>query len=184
MNLFKPQASAIIKNRPHVVYLLVDCSTSMAGDALDQARQGALSFAADARLRGYSVGLIRFADTANALLNPDTGFTLAIADLTAFGNTNLTAAIQLATERLATEASGQRTMCIVTDGMPDNPRSALKAAKLATHANIQIMAIGTSGADLKFLSKLATTSQLANYVATAQLGQGLTEMAKMLPRPR
>jgi Mg-chelatase subunit ChlD len=174
----------LAKLSPHVVYLLVDCSTSMEGSAMTQAQGGALRFATDARTRGYRVGLIRFADKANALMNPDTGFTQAIQNLRAYGNTNLTAAIDLAIEHLVREATGQRIICVVTDGMPDNQRTALKAAKRATQNDIQIMVIGTSEADRKFLAKLATTRGLSNYVEKESLEQGVTDMARLLPPPK
>jgi Mg-chelatase subunit ChlD len=166
---------------PHMVYLLMDCSSSMDGDPLWQAKEGALRFADDARGRGYRVGLIRFADNANALHNPDTGFTNAIQSLTAFGTTNLAAALELGIEQLVREAVGQKIMCVVTDGMPDSERKALAQAKRAAQNDIQIMVIGTSGADRAFLNKLATTSGLSNYVTQDKLQQGITDMARLLP---
>lgn len=169
---------------PHMVYLAIDCSTSMDGAPLWQAKQGALAFADDARSRGYRVGLIRFADKANALLNPDNGFDDAVENLVAFGNTNLTDAIELATTHLLQEAPGSRVICVVTDGMPDNARTALKAAKRAAAHDIDIMVIGTASADEKFLAKLATSQMLANYVHKDSLKQGVTDMAKLLPPPK
>jgi Mg-chelatase subunit ChlD len=169
---------------PHMVYLLIDCSTSMEGSPLRQAKDGALAFADDARTRGYRVGLIRFADKANALLNPEHGFDDAVENLVAYGNTNLTDAIALATTHLVQESSGSRVMCVVTDGMPDNSKTALRAAAQAAKLGIGIMVIGTAAADQKFLSKLATSSGLASYVNRDQLRQGVTDMAKLLPPPR
>jgi Mg-chelatase subunit ChlD len=166
---------------PHVVYLLMDCSSSMDGDPLEQAKEGALQFADDARERGYRVGLIRFADSANALHNPDTGFTNAIYSLSAYGTTNLAAALELGIEQLVREAAGQKVMCVVTDGMPDSERKALAQARRAAQNGISIMVIGTSGADRAFLAKLATTSGLSNYVSQDKLQQGITDMARLLP---
>jgi Mg-chelatase subunit ChlD len=169
---------------PHMVYLLIDCSTSMDGAPLFQAKQGALNFADEARAKAYRVGLVRFSDDAYALKNPDTGFTDAVDSLTAYGTTNLTAGIELATEHLMNEATGQRVMCVVTDGLPDHTRSALKAARRAGDLGIHIMAIGTAGANEKFLNKLVTSQALSSYVETAQLQSGVTDMARLLPPPR
>lgn len=165
---------------PHLIYLLVDCSTSMEGIALEQAKAGALQFATDARARGYRVGLIRFADDAKALQNPDTGFTQAVQNLAAFGTTNLAAALELAIKHL-TGASGDRIICVVTDGMPDSKRKALSQAGKAVRQGIQIMAIGTAGADERFLAQLATTDKLSRYVRRENLEEGITEMARLLP---
>jgi Mg-chelatase subunit ChlD len=152
----------------------------MEGHSLEQAKLGALRFATDARARGYRVGLIRFADDAHALLNPDTGFTQAVENLQAYGTTNLAAAIDLATRHLA-GASGQRVMCIVTDGLPDSKRKALSAAGRAIKKGIDIMAIGTEGADARFLGHLATTDVLSRYVTRDKLQEGITDMARLLP---
>ena len=46
------------------VYLAIDCSASMAGQKLLQAREGALDFAEDAQIKGYSVGLVQFESSA------------------------------------------------------------------------------------------------------------------------
>ncbi len=168
----------------HMVYLLIDCSTSMNGAPMFQAQQGAIDFATEARTKGYRVGLVRFADDAYALKNPDTGFTDAVESLAAYGTTNLTAGIELAAEHLMQEAAGQRVMCVVTDGLPDHTHSALKAAKKAAALGIHIMAIGTAGANEKFLNKLVTSDKLSSYVATNQLQSGVTDMARLLPPPR
>lgn len=165
---------------PHLIYLLVDCSTSMEGEALDQAKAGALQFATDARSRGYRIGLIRFADDARALQNPDTGFTQAVQSLTAFGTTNLAAALELGIKHLS-GATGDRIMCVITDGLPDSKRKALRQADKAVRQGIQIMAIGTDGANEKFLAELATTDKLSRYVRREKLQEGIGEMALLLP---
>ncbi|HUD11713.1 MAG TPA: vWA domain-containing protein, partial [Candidatus Saccharimonadia bacterium] len=171
-NMYSSTKGSSLSNvSPHMVYLLIDCSSSMEGNPMRQAKDGALHFADDSRERGYRVGLIRFADNANALQNPETGFTDAVQSLVAFGTTNLAEAIDLAIEHLVREAVGQKVMCVVTDGMPDSERKALAQARRAAQNDIQIMVIGTSGADRKFLAKLATASSLSNYVSQDNLEQ-------------
>jgi hypothetical protein len=50
------------------VYLLVDCSGSMAeGDKMQQARRGAAGFAKQAQQKGYTIGVIRFGSSAVCL---------------------------------------------------------------------------------------------------------------------
>jgi Mg-chelatase subunit ChlD len=179
---YEPPRSAHMPSipSPHLIYLLVDCSTSMEGQSLEQAKAGALQFATDARSRGYRVGLIRFADDARALQNPDTGFTQAVQSLTAFGTTNLAAALALAIKHLY-GATGDRLICVITDGLPDSKRKALKQASIAIRQGIQIMAIGTDGADEQFLADLATTDKLSRYVKQENLEEGITDMARLLP---
>lgn len=54
-----------------VVYLVVDCSSSMAeGDKMDQAKRGALGYAEGAQRKRYDVGLIKFASESEHLVEP------------------------------------------------------------------------------------------------------------------
>src|SRR3989344_9047152 len=46
------------------VYLVIDCSGSMTGHKLEQAKKGSLDFAASALHDGYEVGLISFNSAA------------------------------------------------------------------------------------------------------------------------
>ena len=49
-------------------YLLIDCSESMTGEKLKQARSGAGDFILRALAKGYGVGLISFDDRASVLV--------------------------------------------------------------------------------------------------------------------
>ena len=113
-----------------IVYLVIDCSISMAGGKLIQARQGAIDFAGDALTKGYSVGLIQFATHAYQICDPQR----EIAQLRSYveqvdgsGSTNMAAGIDLATQELGQEMAS-RAIVLVTDGHPDDRASALDAA--------------------------------------------------------
>lgn len=167
-------------------HLLVDCSGSMEGDKLQQARQGSWGFAERALAQGFAVGLIAFASNAARLIRPQSTLPPlkeATMRLAAAGTTDLAAALRLATQELG-PVRGDRVICVVTDGMPDNQADALEAATAAKDRQISIMVIGTDDADHAFLAKLATRDALARKAERAQLARSITEMTRLLPKTR
>ncbi|XOF35433.1 MAG: VWA domain-containing protein [Candidatus Electrothrix sp. YB6] len=96
------------------------------------------------------------------------------------GSTNMADAISLATNKLA-DKMGEKIICLVTDGMPDNRQAALDAADRAKREQIDIMAIGTDDADKNFLEEIVTRKELSVKIARDQLEQGIVSMAKLLP---
>jgi Mg-chelatase subunit ChlD len=165
-------------------FLLIDCSLSMAGSRLIQAKEGSLAFAREALKKGYSVGLIRFAGTAEVLCYPKDGLDALESKLQRLGvagGTNMTDALDLAVRELA-PLSGARVIVIATDGEPDSRSSSLQAAQRARTAGIDIIAIGTEDADKGFLALLATRFDLLVSVASNNLKTGISEAAKLLPR--
>lgn len=174
-------------NRPQgVVYLVIDCSGSMSGNKLEHAKNGSKGFADEAQKKGYSVGLIQFGSDAKHILEPQrelANFYSNVEKLTIDGSTNMAAGIRLAIDKLGNGmGSGkERVICIVTDGQPDNRAATLNAANEAKATGIEIMTIGTDDADKAFLEELATRKELSLKVASKQLQQGITSMARMLP---
>jgi len=165
-------------------FLLIDCSFSMAGGKIAQAKQGALTFAEDARKKSYLVGLISFATEAQTLCLPEESFSSlakGIETLEASGSTNMADAINQATKELNSRW-GRRVIIVATDGMPDDQHLALNAASRAKEASIDIIAVGTDDADREFLAKLASRSELAIKVSPVELSSGITKAAKMLPK--
>lgn len=168
------------------VYLLVDCSASMEGGKLKQAKKGALNFAKDALRKGYFTGLIRFDSSAKLVCEPFkdiTNLEKKLADLQTGSTTHMAKAINLADDLLK-EMSGTRVMVIVTDGMPNapgDPIASLNAGKNAKRNGIEIIAIGTDDADKEFLKRLASRTELGIKVSSKQLEKTISSSAKMLP---
>lgn len=171
------------------VYLVVDCSGSMAGgNKLSQAKKGALNFAEDTLTKGYLTGLIQFGSSATHLCEPQRGVSVLhhhLEMMSAEGGTNMVDAIELATTRLK-DKKGFRVMVIVTDGMPtagepDPQTATLLVAQRAKKKDIDIITIGTDDADRGFLRKLASRTELTVMVSRDHLGRGITSAAKMLP---
>ncbi len=174
------------ENFKGMVYLVVDCSGSMDGHKIGQVKRGILEFAQDATKTDYLVGLIKFDTSAAHLCEPKNDISdLAthLDKINAHGSTNMAAAINMAREHLA-DPQYARVMVIATDGRPDKTQSALQAGQTAKNDGIDIITIGTDDADLTFLKKLATTSELASKVPSEQFGKALGAAHLMLPDPR
>lgn len=175
-------------NPDNVVYLLIDCSSSMSGGTkLQQAKNGAKKFVQDAQRKGYSIGLIKFSSNAVCLFNSqqqnhEFNLNSCIDGMTYSGSTNMTRAIEIAIEKLAS-VNGSRVIVIATDGHPDNQETVLSVAKEAKSMGIEILTIGTDDADIGFLRRLATSAELASKVPAARFEDAITSMADRLALP-
>ena len=177
----KPVENTVLRGGS--VYLVVDCSDSMAGQKIDQARSGALNFAGEALMKRYAVGLISFSSAATHICEPREEASLVgrhLPSLKPGGSTNMAGGIELATARLKGQPD-PLAMVVITDGMPDDHGAALSAARNAKKSGIDIITVGTDDADRSFLQKLASRSDLVVVVTRDQLGKGITSAAKMLP---
>ncbi len=166
--------------------LLLDCSSSMSGSPLLQVKAGAVDFAVTAQKKGYRIGLISFDSEARLLTDPTESLEhlkSKIGSLYGAGSTNMTEAIELGHKKLD-RYTGQRCMVLLTDGAPDNRQSALQAAREAKSAGIDIITIGTEGADHEFLKELASAKDLAVATTTERLSRELASTANLLPLPK
>lgn len=170
-----------------VAFLVVDCSGSMAGEKLIQARRGAEDFAESAIKRGYSVGVIGFADSAHLLSAPSDvveDVRLSLARLNIQSGTDLAAALRFAASQFKS-VPRQSAIVLVSDGMPypDTPHareSTVAIARATAERRIQIITIGTDDADANFLAKLSTGPDASLFVDPAQLRTGIASAAKLL----
>jgi len=168
------------------VYFLIDCSASMAGYKLEEAKEGILDFARDAIRKDYLLGLIEFSSSATVLCKPGQNLTLleeCLKTMHASGGTNLAAAIEIASEALK-DLECDRAMVIATDGLPNKVNAALKAGQEAKNNGIDIITIGTDDADQEFLKKLASRADLGRKVPAEKFAQGIASSAQLLPMPR
>lgn len=165
-----------------VIYAVIDVSGSMAGNPLDQARRGFVDFARDAINSRYEVGLIAFGDNAEEVSRSTKDLptlTRAAQNLAIKGTTNMAAGIELATTRLDS-VRHERVIFLVTDGAPKDHAATFKAAELAKRSGIDIMTLGTEGADHAFLKQIASREALAQRATVATLQIGMASSAKLL----
>ena len=167
---------------PAAVFLVIDCSGSMAGKNLERARQGSVDFAERALAGGYAVGLIQFASTATLVCEPqrDLSALRGYAEkLEAGGMTEMGRGIAMADANLGGQG-GPRAIVVVTDGLPTKRREGLAAAERAKRRGIQIIAIGTGDADEGFLKQISSGDERAVMVPLVDLASGIRSSARML----
>jgi len=148
-----------------VCYVLFDYSESMKGEKIGQAKAGAKSFVSEAVKKGYEAGLIKFSTSAELVCNATkkiSALSSIIDGLSVDESTNLAEAIRIARKELSDEF-GPRAIVIITDGKPNSKEAAFAEAALAKKAGIDVLTIGTDGADEKFLRQIATREDLAAY---------------------
>jgi Mg-chelatase subunit ChlD len=166
------------------VYLLLDTSYSMSSHGkLAQLQRGSLKFFAEAWQRGYAVGAVDFGSRAACLVGATRNFYTfqkRIYSLWPDGRTAMDSAIRLGTWRLRFQR-GYRAMILITDGQPDDPAATLQAASVARQLGIDLIAVGTSGADEAFLASLTPKPELASVVETGDLEASVARAALVLP---
>lgn len=175
-----------LKKEQGQAYFLIDCSASMAGHKLEEAKQGILDFARDAIRKEYLLGLIEFTSSATILCKPGQDVTLlreCLKTMRAYGGTNMAGAIKMAHEAIK-DAKCDRAIVIATDGQPDKVNAALKEGQAAKDDGIGIITIGTDDADQEFLKKLASRTELSKKVSAEKFAQGISSAAQLLPAPR
>lgn len=168
------------------VYLVVDCSGSMSGYKLNQAKQGIMDFAKDAIRKEYLVGLIKFDSSAVHICEPMKDIPSLeqhLENIHSSGSTNMTDAIEMAHDHLK-HLKCSRAIVIATDGQPDNVQTSIKAGHLAKSDGIDIITIGTDDADQEFLKKLASRADLGVKVAKEMFAKAIASASNLLPAPR
>jgi Mg-chelatase subunit ChlD len=169
-----------------MAFLLVDCSSSMSGNKLEQARTGAFEFADVAIHGNYEVGLISFDSGAGLLSEPTTdvpALRAAMDRLRAMGSTNMAAALSLASQHLD-DARPARAVVLATDGYPDSRSDTERAADALKARGVEIHTVMTEDADVAFLSRLATRSDLATVAKPHELRAAIAAAASKLQLPK
>ncbi len=177
---------SIISNKNKVI-ILVDNSVSMnwhAGERtpIAQAREGTLEFARTAFAKKQQVDVIAFSDKAIPVATNveefDEKFEEQVRGIKTIGGTNLTDALKLAQSKFLSR-NVERTIMIVTDGMPNDETSALQIANDCKRMGIKIMAIGCGTANQEFIDKL-TSPGMGLLVDSSRLMLTIGEFATKL----
>jgi uncharacterized protein YegL len=164
------------------IYLMLDASSSMIGEPIEQARAAAREFLGQLDFTRTEVGLIAFASDVvlqtEATDNPRK-LRAAIDRLEAGGSTNLTDALDLALGQLRGR-DARRYIVVLTDGFPDSQSTAIRAAERAREAGIDIVAIGMGEADERYLRQLASTEAGSIFAQGGELVQTFGRIARVI----
>ena len=138
---------------PSRIFLLIDCSASMAGTPLLEAQNAARAFLEKCDFTATEVGLISFSDQVVLQMRIDLELPQAPGRARAAGGRRDDESLRRAwnwRDRLATR-DRRRYVVILTDGYPDSTQAAVDQAGRARDEGIEIVAIGTGDADVDYL---------------------------------
>lgn len=140
------------------IALLIDCSGSMSGTAIEEAKKAAISFLKNFRVANGSIGLITFpGGIIHKLSQNFASVKSKISGLDANNGTPMTEAIELAHTQMLVATEYDQVIVLLTDGGPNDRSSAEASAATAIKKGIRIITIGVSGADETFLKLIATS---------------------------
>ena len=155
-------------SKPIDVGLLIDCSGSMSGKPLEDAKQAANSFIKKINLESNQVGVISFhsrASIIHEMTKNENSLFESISSIYSTGSTNMAAAIRIARKELLSVGNRDKVIVLLTDGSPDNDRLTMEESRNAKNSGIRIIAIGVgTGVDSEFLKKLASSSEDYHFV--------------------
>lgn len=137
------------------VHILVDCSGSMDGEPIEQARQACFAIAhALKNMPGISLGVTAFpAESMRYGVMPVLEHGQAFHTNFQFisnGTTPLTEALLWTTQELCRQPESRKILIVLTDGGPDNPITCKQAIKEASRY-IELYGIGIKDRSIKML---------------------------------
>ena len=170
---------------PMDIALVIDCSGSMGGGEIDDAKAAASRFLDNIDL-GSHVGLVSFGGTRveiETYLTQDFDqLRQAIADIKTRGTTPMTQAIALTRKQVLVNNQNVNVLILLTDGSPDNKDTTLTEAELAKQQGIRIIAIGVgAGVNSDYLKQISSTPEDYYFVEeSVQLEFTFTTIASRL----
>jgi molecular chaperone DnaK len=145
---------------PVTVVLAIDCSGSMEGASIQEARRACLGFADELSTHpDCKIALVSFASgaTTEVRLQPaHSTLTGAVKRLSTGGSTDMAAGLETAAGLLE-GLSGRRAVVLLTDGYPDDDQATRAAAGRLAAAGVEVHPRGVQGADESFLRSLASS---------------------------
>ncbi len=143
------------------VALLIDCSGSMEGNKIEDAKRAAIGFVNNFQSSQGKIGLITFpGDVVHYLDSNFSSIKSKIKDFQAYWDgTPMTEALIEAHKQMLTYEGFEKVIVLVTDGVPNDPNSAEHEAAEAKRKGMRIITIGV-GCDVnkEFLKRIASSS--------------------------
>lgn len=134
----------IAKNRvPMQIALVIDCSGSMYGTNINEARKAAQAFLERTLLPNREIAVVAFPGGIKSRPSTDRGqIEQALASLTPIGSTPMNQGLVHARDTLRGKAGVQRVFVVLTDGHPDDPDATAAEAHRIKRTGGRIITIG------------------------------------------
>jgi molecular chaperone DnaK len=164
------------------VALLIDVSYSMSGPPLTEAKQAAKAFMQKSDLSHTSIGVAEFGSDAKTIIEPTQNaknIGNAVDRLSISGSTNMSDGIRTAYS-MVRDAEDPRFIVLLTDGHPDDSAATTRAADEAKGNGIDIITIGTGGADDEYLKGIASSDENSVFAAEGSVVEAFSKIAQVL----
>jgi Mg-chelatase subunit ChlD len=134
----------VTRNRaPMNIVMLIDCSGSMYGQSMDDARAAAWTFAEKSLASNRQIAVVAFPGGVICPLTTDgRKIEEALLALSPVGSTPLAEGLAAARELTRTKAGVQKVFVVLTDGHPDDPDSATTEATRIRTSGGRLVTIG------------------------------------------
>ena len=170
---------------PMDIALVIDCSGSMWGDKIRDAKNAAVQFLDNIDPSAH-IGLVSFGNPDAHIQMPLTQNFMqlcrAIESLDAEGGTPMAEAIALTRDQVLVNNENENVLVLLTDGMPNNSKNTRREADLAKQQGIQMITIGVGdGVDSNYLKQIASIPEDYYFAQeSVQLESTFTTIASRL----
>jgi Ca-activated chloride channel family protein len=172
-----------VEKTPQAIALLIDTSSSMEGSKLAEVKSAAINFVQRQGGQRDSLAVISFSNGAQVVsrFGSDTNTLVqGIAGLSANGGTNMSAGIDAALAETQSTVQKSRNILLFTDGVPNSLTAANTSSLSARIQGVNVVAVGTGGADVNFLSQLTGNSALVFFANSGQLDGAFKQAEKAI----
>ena len=169
---------------PMDIALVIDCSGSMYGKKISDAKNAAVQFLDNIDPSAH-IGLVSFQSNAHLQMPLTQDFInlrRAIESLDAGGGNSDEEAIALARDRVLVNSEKENVLVLLADGIPSDRYAMIQEAERTKQQGIQIIVIGVGGdVDSDLLSQVASTPEDYYFVEeSVQLESTFTTIASRL----
>ena len=167
---------------PLDVVLLLDCSSSMLGESLNQAKLASMEFLKQFDHPMGRIALVTFpGGIMHSLEDPADKMITKINRMVANNGTPMTEGLEQSINSVLKDPDQDRVIILLTDGEPNNPATAADAAHKAQADAIRIITVGVSGANAAFLKSIVSKPEDFHWAGEpVKLSESFAQIATQL----
>ncbi len=172
------------------VILAIDLSGSMSGEPVAKAQEAMRDFVFQMDADNTKIGVLAFADRTKLVTKPTNDYKKVLKDI---GNIKVgdvgicngaepfTVASEAMFGRFGIHNDDKvRYLVVLTDGVWDKPRVAVREAAKCHKQGMEVMALGFGGADEEFLKEIASTEDFASLTNLSELSGSFSKIAQAI----